>query len=366
MNNGNGVCERKRGISRRALLTGIGAAGAMVATPRWTLGYDDCPGDQPEFTFVHLTDMHVTPRRKGNLGYQRCVETVLAESSKPAFALMGGDLAFDGLYTPKADFEEQIRLYREITSGLKLPIHHCMGNHDALGLSPRRKVGVDDPDFGKRMIMDRLSWDKSYYSFDHKNWHFAVLDSIFPIKTDSGPTYEPRIGPEQLEWLAYDLGSAAARGKNSVVVTHIAAFCNLGQQNGDPKRKAMDGGMVLWDTKELREVLTRHNVKALLQGHSHRIEETFFDGVWYITSAAVSGAWWSGDWIGCGPGYTVFSCHREHLAWEHRPIDWQPRLEPEDDLERQKLAERKAFLESQEQKAKRERQGAALQSETRP
>lgn len=347
--------DSRHGITRREAIAGLGALGASAIAPVSVHASASDTVESPEFSFVHLTDMHVTTRRRGDRGYRKCVEAVLAEPCRPKFALMGGDLAFDGLYTPKGDFEEQIRLYQEISSGLKMPTHQCMGNHDALGLSPRRKVGVDDPDFGKKMIMDRLGWDKSYYSFDFGGWHFAVLDSIFPIKTSNGPTYEPRIGPHQLEWLGYDLGSAAARGKNSVVMTHIAAFCNVGQQKGDANRKAMDGSMVLWDTVELRQVLNRHGVKALLQGHSHRIEETFFEDVWYITSAAVSGAWWAGDWTGCGPGYTLFHCYKDRLGWEHRPFAWTPHFEPDDDLERQRTAERNALLESQRRRAQRER-----------
>jgi hypothetical protein len=202
------------------------------------------------------------------------------------------------------------------------------------------------------MIMDRLEWEQSYYSFDHHGWHFAVLDCIHPIDRD-GPTYEPRIGPEQLEWLAHDLGRAGDRPK--VCVTHIAAFCAMAQYNGDPERKALDGSMVLWDTKALREVLERHNVLALLQGHSHRREAYQFRGVWYLTSAAVSGAWWAGDWIGEGPGYTLLHCRGGKLTWEHQAYAWAPHLEPEDVLERKKLDEWRAYEQQQRELREKER-----------
>ncbi|MHC4611723.1 MAG: metallophosphoesterase family protein, partial [Planctomycetota bacterium] len=318
-------------------------------------GANDTPAG---FSFVHLTDTHVTTKRWGDKGYRKCIESVGALKPRPAFALMGGDLAFDGLYTPKADFEEQIRLYQEISDGLGIPYYNCLGNHDLLGWSSRRKVPVDDPDLGKKMIMDRLGWEKSYYSFDVGRWHFAVLDSVFPIQAPHGPGYEPRIGSEQLEWLAYDLGAAGDRPK--VAVTHIAAFCNIGQIKGDPQRQALDGSMVLNDTKELRTVLERHQVKALLQGHSHRIEEYRLNGVWYLTSAAVSGAWWAGDWAGSPPGYTVFRCEGDRLSWTHHVFPWQPHLEPDDDLERGKIAEHRAFQAAQRLLLQRERAGPLL------
>jgi hypothetical protein len=104
----------------------------------------------------------------------------------------------------------------------------------------------------------------------------------------------------------------------------------------------MDGHMVLWDTKELRTVLERHKVKALLQGHSHTIEEYRFNDVWYLTSAAASGSWWAGSWVGSEAGYTVFTCSGDGLAWEHRTFPWEPRLEEKDELERKKIAEQEA------------------------
>jgi Icc protein len=343
--------------TRREFIGGALAlgAGAMLPAAASTAAREPDPQTPRDFSFVHLTDMHVTPKRWGDKGYRQCIESVRDLKPRPAFALMGGDLAFDGCYTPRADFEEQIRLYKEVSGGLGIPYYNCMGNHDVLGWSSRRKVPASDPELGKKMIMDRLEWEKSYYSFDYGGWHFAVLDCIHAKQFDHGPAYEPRIGPEQLEWLAYDLGGAGDRPK--VCVTHIAAFCNMGQYNSDPTRKAMDGHMVLWDNKDLRLVLQRHNVKALLQGHSHRIEQYNFRDVWYITSPAVSGAWWGGTWGGKDQGYTLFHCKGDQLTWEFRRFNWESHLEPEDTLEREKIAEWNAFLAEQNRLRQAERRG---------
>jgi 3',5'-cyclic-AMP phosphodiesterase len=308
------------------------------------------------FDFIHLTDMHVTTRRKGDQGYRTCVKSVLDMKNKPAFALIGGDMAFDGLYTPKTQYIEQVRLYKEITDTLDMPYHNCMGNHDVLGWSDRRKVQTTDPDFGKKYIMDALQWDNPYYSFDHNGWHFAVLDCIYPTQESHGPGYEPRIGDEQLDWLAYDLGSTGDRPK--VVMTHIAAFCNTAQIKGDPTAPGMPPGIVLRDTAKLQAVLERHNVKALLQGHTHRPEEYRWRGVWYITSPAVSGAWWAGDFTGAGPGYTVFHCSADgELTWDMLDYVWEAQLEPEDDLERERDAEIQTKREEQTRLRNLERAG---------
>jgi 3',5'-cyclic AMP phosphodiesterase CpdA len=325
-----------------SLVGGIGRAGAAGE-----------PAAGEPFSFVHLTDTHVTGKRQGDRGYRACIESIRRLRPAPAFVLMGGDMAFDGGAHTKAEFEEQIRLFKKGSDALGIRWYPCMGNHDVLGWTSGRKVAADDPEIGKKMIMDRLGWEKSYYSFDHAGWHVVVLDCIDPVSTADGPSYRARIGREQLEWLAYDLGAAA--GRPTVAVTHIAAFCANHQIAGDPACKGL--GRVIEDTVELRTILERHQVKALLQGHSHRIEEYRLNGVWYLSSAAGSGAWWAGEWVGSPPGYTVFRCEGDRLSWSHHSFDWKPHLEPGDDLERKLIAEQDAFVREQERLLVLERAG---------
>lgn len=330
--------------SRRDFLRNLtlGGAGAALGA-NGILSSDGL--DSADFSFVHLTDMHVRRKRRGHVGYARCVDSVNALEHTPALVLMGGDMVFDGLYTEKDEYLDQIELFRSESDRLDMPWYGCLGNHDVLGWNSRRKVALDDPDLGKELIVRRTGMEAPYYSFNAKGWHFVVLDTMYHVEADHGPAYVPMLGEEQLEWLRFDLG--AHHGMPTVAVMHIAAFCNTGQIEGDFDAPAMNS-MVIRDNRAFREILERHGVKAVLQGHSHQIEDYYWNGVWYITSQSVSAAWWGGNWRGFKPGYTQFFAKDGELSWIRHEFDWEHHLEPEDDLERERIAEMEAFQAEQE------------------
>lgn len=321
---------------------GLGALGASTFSSLKENGN----AKEKSFSILHLTDQHVTSRRKGDKGYLKCIESINGMESAPDLVLMGGDMVFDGLYTDLDVYKESIQLYKNITSKLNIPHYNCIGNHDVLGLSSRRKVPADFPGIGRKMIMEEIGMEKDYYSFNHKGWHFVILNSIYEFDGESGPSYEARIGEDQLDWLRFDLG--AHKGMPTIAVSHYVAFNHMGQINQDFDMKAMNH-VVLKDNKELRLILERHHVKALLQGHTHMSEDFKFNNVQYITSQSASAAWWGGNWLGFEPGYTVLELgESDILDWHPVKYDWQHQLEPEDDLERERIKEREEFEQKQE------------------
>jgi 3',5'-cyclic-AMP phosphodiesterase len=347
------ISFNRRDFFQRFALSGLGAG--LLTQAEASTGKISKKG----FSFLHLTDMHVRRKRQGHAGYEACIDTVNRRDRFADFSLMGGDLAFDGNYTAKEEFIDQIDLYKKISDKLQMPYYNSIGNHDVLGWNSRRKVSTDDADLGKKLIQEKLNMKSTYYSFNHKGWHFVVMDSIHPVMADHGPSYKAAFGEEQLDWLRFDLGRH--HGMPTVIMTHIAVFCHIALLNGDPKYNPI-GHMVVEDTLAFRHIIERHHVKVVLQGHSHVPEDYFHNGIWYITSQSVSAAWWGGNWKGFLPGYTVFHTKGDSLTWEKKTFPWEHQLEPDDTLERERIAQRNEFEQSQES-LKREELNKAVHSD---
>src|SRR4029079_10929592 len=117
-------------VSRREFLAGAcaaGTAGLLATSGETTVAASDSQqpshGPAGSFSFFHLTDQHVTYRRHAPQGYRKCIAAVNALQPAPDFVLMGGDMVFDGCYTSKDDYQNQIGLFKEITRELKHPWH---------------------------------------------------------------------------------------------------------------------------------------------------------------------------------------------------------------------------------------------------
>jgi Icc protein len=165
------------------------------------------------------------------------------------------------------------------------------------------KSGVvpTDPAYGKKMYQDRMG--HTFYTFDHKGYHFVVLDSVVP--TDDR-LWEARVDEPQLEWLRYDLKALPA-GAPVVAVIHcplVTAFATYAEVVSAGRKY---NTMTVANAPEVLEVFEHANVIAVLQGHTHVNEVVAYKNTQYITSGAVCGNWWHGPRLGTPEGFSVVS-----------------------------------------------------------
>jgi 3',5'-cyclic AMP phosphodiesterase CpdA len=278
-------------MDRRQFLGLFGAAAAAAAFDQPALAAER----GKSFSFIFLTDTHIQPELDATHGVDLAMKQ--ARGLKADFVIQGGDHVFDALGVPKERANSLFDLYAKTEQDLGMKVHHTIGNHDCFGVYPASGTGPSDPEYGKKMYVDRFG--PAYYSFDHKGVHFIVLDSI-GITADRH--YEARMSDEQLAWLGKDL-SAQAADTPIIVTTHIPLVTAVASYTPPAPQAASGNGFV--NGPAAIKLFEGHNVLAVLQGHTHVNERVDWHGVPYITSGAVCGNWWHGTRLGTPEGFTV-------------------------------------------------------------
>lgn len=276
---------------------------------------------QPPFRFVHLTDMHVQPELAAAEGYRQCIAKINALNPRPDFAITGGDLIMDALHVDLDRAEMEFSLFDDCNKDLELPVYHTLGNHDVVGWSSRGKVSAKDPKYGKRIFADRYGEGKTYRSFDHKGWHFIIVDSLGQAKET--PDYIGYIDEKQIDWLKTDLEKTGPTTP-IVIVTHIPFLSTLDQMLVGTAKPVPPGGLVT-NFFKLRKLLMAYNVQLILSGHGHVRERIEFMGSTHIQSGAVCGRWWKGRLFGDPEAFAVIDCKQDSFDYRYQDYNWTAR-----------------------------------------
>lgn len=273
-----------------------------------------CPSSRADFTFVFMTDIHLQPELNAVAGFSRAIERV--NKLAPDFVITGGDLVMDTLETKFARADMLYNLYLKTSGKFKMPVYNTLGNHEIFGLYEKSGISPDHPEYGKKMFAKRIG--KTYYSFDFKGWHFMILDSVVGVDREK---YRGLISDEQVEWIKDDL---AGVDKNTplVICTHIP-FITSATQIDKGSLEANGENIVINNSKEVLDLFTSHNLKLILQGHLHFLEDIYVAGLHFITGGAVSGKWWEGPNRGTEEGFLLIKVRKDKFTWEYIDYGWE-------------------------------------------
>jgi len=199
------------------------------------------PNTDQTFRFVVLSD-----RTGGHVPGD--FENAIAEVNllKPDFVICVGDLV-EGYQKDESMLRSQWMEFEQIVSMLDAPFYYVPGNHD---------VGVAGPgttNINLQMYAERHGvCGKTYYSFDYKNCHFLVLNSITAAE-------DPKFCEEQLAFIRQDL-VCAKKADHTFVFTHYPLWT-------DTKT---------WPT--LAQLLPRDK-STIFNGHWHRLSYHETNGI---------------------------------------------------------------------------------------
>lgn len=315
--------------SRRRFLRQLIGAGALTIAGIDPLFSQPAPtSGASAFRFAFVTDLHLL--EKGALrsveGIAAALQAVENLNPRPDFIIAGGDLVHSSRDLSIADAARSMdvfmKTWRDNTS---LPAHWVFGNHDLVATSNPAAV-TTDPAYAKGLFKSVLGLPKTFYTFDHKGWHFVVLDDI---ALDATHHYYGSLADEELAFLKADLD--AHRHQPTIVTTHIPIMSNIpfgllfkGTLNpplgpgGIPKTLVCgNGGIVLGD-------VPGHNIRGILCGHLHFQEAIELNGVKIVNSGAVCGNYWKGDVRGCPEGFGVVDVGADgSVAFDYRTYGWK-------------------------------------------
>lgn len=256
------------------------------------------------FSFAFFTDLHLNNGNNNCFqGFDKAVNN--AKTKGVDFIMTGGDnVDIDGMKSAQPAHELYQKYALKIDNA-GIPFYPTIGNHDRFWA-----VEDNDPLYNGGLFEKYLH--ESYYSFDHKGWHFIVLNTAQTCDDNYC------VGEEQKKWLASDL--AKVDKQTPIVVSAHVPFLSV-------YYPALRGEYTSTDTfsnfKEIWDMFEGKNLKLVLQGHMHLYEEIKVKGVQFITAGAVSASWWGGPYHGTEEGYLKVDINGNNFDWEYVDYEWE-------------------------------------------
>ncbi len=269
--------------------------------------------DTPQgFSFAFMTDVHIRPDPAVVHVFNRVVDTI--NTLDVDFVISGGDQVFDVMRGNQAKSDSLFSLYQALIKNIKVPVYHTVGNHELFGIYPESPEDSTHADY-KYGMFERY-FGNTYYSFDHKGWHFIVLNALDVVDKK----YIGRIGKQQLAWLKADLAKVSLETPIAVTV-HIPLVSAFNQLYPKPGQSSDEPAIA--DRDEVLSAFKDHRLKLVLQGHLHWSEAlTIENRTHFITGGSVAGR---PSWRGTnhGPrGFLKFDVTADgRCAWQFIAMD---------------------------------------------
>jgi 3',5'-cyclic-AMP phosphodiesterase len=237
--------------------------------------------DSTSFTFAFLTDIHIKQDSNAMIGFNMAIDTV--NKLKPDFVITGGDLIMDALGVQQSKADSLAMLYKTVVSKFTMPVYNTKGNHDMFGVYKESGVNPDNPEYGNKFF--ELYFGKRYYSFNHKGWHFLILDDV---KITDDRKYEGYIDDNELAWIKEDISHIDSI--TPIVLTAHIPFISTYGATIDAAKGASQSDLI--NVKQVLELFAHHNLKLVLQGHLHYFEDIKENQIHFIIGGAISGFSW--------------------------------------------------------------------------
>lgn len=208
-------------------------------------------------------------------------------------------------------------LFDSMIANFEMPVYTTIGNHELFGVYVQSGILPTHQEYGKKMYEKRVT--DTYYSFDFKDWRFIVLDGVGI--TDER-CYKGLVDSLQIEWLKNEL-QQTGKDKPVIISIHIPLLSVESHIALGPT-EAFKSNSIVNNANEIREIFKGFNIKLVLQGHTHFLEDILYNGIHYITGGAVSGSVWNGKRFDMEEGFLYINIKKTHIfSWEYIDYGWE-------------------------------------------
>lgn len=258
------------------------AVSAVLGTGCSTTVVQNGRKEKPLFTFIQLTDTHVSAPFSDNRVYagangrMRWFVDALNDGTiaEPDFILHTGDMIHGGCLEKLGPELEEFDA--NVLKKLSVPFYPCVGNHENV-----QRAGI--PEYEEAYIKTFGS-DKKNYTFERDGIVFVMLDNSFEPPVGSLKQLREKLRRQRNEWLRKVL---AENQKPKILCCHIPVV---------PLREVAvlekSFGFISWnsDDKELLDILSANNktVLAVLSGHLHISGCVKVDGIYHIVASGLA------------------------------------------------------------------------------
>ena len=144
-----------------------------------------------------------------------------------------------------------------------------------------------------------------------------ILD-VIGITNDN--KYMGLVDSVQIEWIKSDIKSIQ-KDTPIIIVGHIP-FITAAKQLLYGYPAEMTQSLVVTNGLEVLKLFEEYNLRVVLQGHLHIVEEIIYKDIHFITGGAISSKWWEGKNHGFEEGFMVIDVNKEQFSWDYIDFGW--------------------------------------------
>ena len=249
---------------------------------------------EDEYTFVLVTDTHVSANPRSLAGLSQFVKEVNALNPPPRFVFNSGDLvSLDKQLNASASTGHGFfRNYTGIMNHLRMPCYNVAGDHTDSGYR-LDEFRLGDHRAGKPMYWEYLG--PNLFSFEYGRLHFVSVDVVYHLSKKTSHT----MIPHHQNWFVQDLES---RGAGTIVLT----------ASENPLDRSIPGFV---------ELARRCDIKLQLVGDTHVVSYRK-SPVPSRAHGALAGTWWNGPCADLHPqGYMIYQVRGTELDCFYKGLD---------------------------------------------